>query len=47
MKKNEKGFELSAIHGMIGKLKAPLDTYMPYHFTLRFYIRAPIIYVYE
>ena len=31
------------IHDMIRKLKAPLDTYIPYHFTLRFYMRAPII----
>ena len=42
MKKIKKGFELSTIHGMIRKLKAPLDTYMPYHFILRFYIRVPI-----
>ena len=42
MKKMKKGFELSTIHGMIRKLKAPLDTYMPYHFILRFYIRVPI-----
>ena len=42
-KKRKKGFELSTIHGMIRKFKAPLDTYVPYHFTLRFYIRAPII----
>ena len=39
----KKGFELSTIHGMIRKLMAPLDTYLPYHFTIRFYIRAPII----
>ena len=31
------------IHDMIRKLKAPLDTYIPYHFTLRFYMRVPII----
>ena len=31
------------IHDMIRKLKAPLDTYIPYHFTLRSYVRAPII----
>ena len=36
----KKGFELSTIHGMIRKLMAPLDTY---YFTIRFYIRAPII----
>ena len=39
----KKGFELSMTHGMIRKLKAPLDTYIPYHFTLRFYMKAPII----
>ena len=39
----KKGFELSMIHDMIRKLKAPLDTYIPYHFTLRFYMRVPII----
>ena len=39
----KKGFELSMIHDMIRKLKAPLDTYIPYHFTLRFYVRASII----
>ena len=42
-KRKKKGFELSTIHGMIRKLKAPLDTYIPYHFTLRFYMRASII----
>ena len=31
------------IHDMIRKLKAPLDTYIPYHFTLRSYVRAPVI----
>ena len=31
------------IHDMIRKLKAPLDTYIPYHFTLRSYVRAPDI----
>ena len=39
----KKGFELSMTHGMIRKLKALLDTYIPYHFTLRFYMKAPII----
>ena len=39
----KKGFELSTIHGMIRTFKAPLDTYIPYHFTLRFYMRVPII----
>ena len=31
------------IHDMNRKLKAPLDTYIPYHFTLRSYVRAPVI----
>ena len=32
------------IHDMIRKLKAPLDTYIPYHFTLRSYVRALVIF---